>query len=101
MINHESLLGRATQFYLGRHQLDVSDKPVPIYLEKSDNGKGWVVRAQLGELNPWYLNDKEFQHLPELKSFWCYKRGVSFAVAEDAIAQFNLVVTPPAAKENE
>ena len=91
----------SVQYYLGKHNVDDNiTRTVPVFIDSGQNG-GYVVRAQLGGMNPWYLNsephDRYFTMKNRTKKFgystyWKYKVGTSFATVAGAVYHFNRVV---------
>lgn len=99
-INVNTLKPIYTQYYLGKHNVDDNvTGSVPVFIEGKD-GKWWV-RAQLGGLNPWYLNRTTHDQYFTMKdrtekygytTYWRYKCYSSFTTLEEAVNHFNRVV---------
>lgn len=101
VINPETLKITSALYCLGKHRIDQNvTGEVPVYLE-FDATTGYTIRAQLGNLNPWYLNaeprDQFFTMKDRTKkygytTYWRYKRGTRFLSLDSAIFHFNNVV---------
>lgn len=87
-ILEESMLDRATDFYLGNYKVPTLASALPVYIERmmERDGQGWAVRCN-GGMNPHYLN----VNLPGGR-IWVYKHGSTFTTWKEALWWFNLWV---------